>query len=179
MSKARHSITTPSTRFLYAAAFIMPSIALTMGAFLNAGGPSSAEASTPSEQTPVAALPRIGERIAPEDLVARTVWLREQPEMPNPLYYPPRFEPVVERVQTEGEAPRPIDVSAPAPFVVSAMLRGRDGSARAVIDGMLFDAGDELAPGWVIIEINPTRRFVSLRKPDGTTLLLPMQTSQN
>ena len=63
----------------------------------------------------------------------------------------------------------------PAPFVVTSMMRGRDGNARAMIDGALFDAGDEIAPGWVIIEINPTRRHVSVRKPDGTTMLLPMQ----
>lgn len=178
MSKARNSITTPSTRFILSAAFTLPSIALVVGAFLNSGGPSSAEASVDLEQQQLSALPRLPERTVPEDLAERAAWLAQQPVILNPLYYPPQIEPIV-RTEQGVETPRPVDVSAPAPFLVTAMLRGRDGSARAVIDGMLFDAGDELAPGWVIIEINPTRRHVSLRKPDGTTLLLPMQTSQN
>jgi len=178
MSKARNSITTPSTRFILGAAFTLPSIALVAGTFLNSGGPSTAAASVALEQEQLSALPRIPERTVPKDLAERKDWLAQQPEILNPLYYPPRIEPIV-RTEAGVETPRPVDVSAPAPFTVSAMLRGRDGSARAVIDGMLFDAGDELAPGWVIIEINPTRRHVSLRKPDGTTLLLPMQGSPN
>lgn len=178
MSKAAHTITTSSTRFVLAAAFALPCTALALGTLLNTAGPSTALASNASDQAELRPIPPLPARITPHQISDRTQWLSQLETLPNPLYYPP---PVEDIVQVEPGEPqhRPVDVSAPAPFLVTAMLRGRDGSARAVIDGALFDAGDELAPGWVIIEINPTRRHVSLRKPDGTTLLLPMQSAGN
>lgn len=166
----------PSKRVLLAIAFCLPGAALLAGALLNTSGPSIALASDPLEDTSAIAPPTMPERAVPEDVSLRSAWLREQASIPNPLYYPPRIEPIVP-VEPPRTKPTPVETSAPAPFVVTAMLRNRDGSARAVIDGALFDAGDELAPGWVIIEINPTKRHVSLRKPDGTTLLLPMESS--
>jgi len=176
MSKATHTITTSSSRFVLAAAFALPCIALALGTLLNTAGPATALASSTPEQAVQRPIPPLPDRSPDQQITDRTQSLSQLQMIPNPLYYPPRVESVVQ-VETGEPQPRPIDITAPAPFVVTAMLRGRDGSARAVIDGMLFDAGDELAPGWVIIEINPTRRHVSLRKPDGTTLLLPMQSA--
>jgi hypothetical protein len=178
MSKATHTITTSSSRFALAAAFALPCLALTLGTLLNTAGPATALASNAPEHADHGPITTLPARTQDPLITDRTRWLSELETIPNPLYYPPPVEAIVQVEQGEPQ-PRPVDVSAPAPFVVTAMLRGRDGSARAVIDGMLFDAGDELAPGWVIIEINPTRRHVSLRKPDGTTLLLPMQTAGN
>lgn len=178
MSKAAHTIATPSSRFVLAAAFVLPSIAVALGTLLNTAGPATALASSATEETEISPVQPLPARSPNPEISERTLWLSQLETLPNPLYYPPAVESIVQGEQDDPRH-RPVDVTAPAPFVVTAMLRGRDGSSRAVIDGMLFDAGDELAPGWVIIEINPTRRHVSLRKPDGTTLLLPMQSSSN
>lgn len=167
--------TNPSKRLLLAMAFLLPGLSLLAGTALNISGPAIAQASDPLEDASAVPLPSLPDRTIPEELSQRTAWLSEQQVIPNPLYYPPRIEPVAP-VEPKRKEPEPVNLHTPAPFLVTAMLRNRDGSARAVIDGALFDAGDELAPGWVIIEINPTKRHVSLRKPDGTTLLLPMQT---
>ncbi len=170
--KAHYSGT--ASRRTLAIAFFAPLLALVVGSFSTGSNPPLAAASNPLENDAAIDLRPIELPKPKTETLQRTTWLLEQRSVPNPLYYPPKIE--IEPTP-EPEAPNPVKVdhAQPAPFLVTAMLRGRDGSARAVIDGALFDAGDEIAPNWVIIEINPTKRHVSVRKPDGTTLLLPMQ----
>lgn len=175
MKRAKAQRSGAASRRSLAVAFFAPLLALVAGTFATGSKPPLAAASNPLDAQTTVDLSPIELPQSDADSVQRTAWLLEQRSVPNPLYYPPSVE-IEPTVEAEDEPPVRADPAQPAPFVVTAMLRGRDGSARAVIDGALYDAGDEIAPNWVIIEINPTRRHVSVRKPDGTTLLLPMQT---
>ena len=164
---------TPARRIL-AIAMIAPVLALLAGTCATGSNPPMAAASNPLEADQSIDLRPIELPQPDAQTLSRTTWLLEQQSVPNPLYYPPEIE-IVTESEPEPSRPEVTEIVRPAPFVVTSMMRGRDGNARAMIDGALFDAGDEIAPGWVIIEINPTRRHVSVRKPDGTTMLLPMQ----
>ena len=168
-----HSSGTPSKRTL-AIALLVPLIALVAGTFATGSKPPLAVASNPLEINTTIDLRPIRLPKADEQTLSRTAWLLEQRSLPNPLYYPPRVE-----IQPIPDKPREpevkIDPTQPAPFVVTAVLRGRDGSNRAVIDGTLFNEGDEIAPNWVISKIDSTERRVSVRRPDGSNLTLSLQ----
>jgi hypothetical protein len=152
-----------------------PIAALGAGIVLNSSGPSLASAGNPQEQDPIAALAPIPSRELPESLVQRTVDLEGRPVI-NPLYYPERrttppsrSEPVPVTTEAEGT------LQLPVPGQITAMMRREDGAVRVIIDGAVHTLGSELAPGWIVVDIDVEQRTVTLLQPDGGLRTLGLQ----
>jgi hypothetical protein len=172
MTTSPHSLSARRRRIVFCSAFCAPMLALVAGQIMSASGPSIAAASSQGDEEPVV-IHRIPDRPVPAAIIDRATELRQR-SLTNPLYYSRAPQPVVVR-QEPREEPPPVEIRRPAPFLLSAVMRGRDGSARAFIDGKLYANGEELAPGWVILDIDATRRQVTVRKPDSSTMLLLLQ----
>ncbi len=153
-----------------------PVLTLALGITLNSSSPQIARASNPLDTTGESELRSLPDRPLPPALRERIQTIA-QSDIPNPLYYPPQRldEPALEPDPVPLE-PAPVEeLRLPVPGEVTAILRGRDRSVRALIDGILYQAGDELAPDWRIVSIDPSRRLVTLLQPDGKLRTIQMQ----
>lgn len=152
-----------------------PIAALAVGIVLNSSGPSLASAGNLQEQDPIAALAPIPSRELPEALVQRTNELESRP-VANPLYYPERRPTLPARSQPEPVITEAEDtLQLPVPGEITAMMRRENGAVRVMIDGVVHTLGSELAPGWIVVDIDVEQRTVTLLQPDGGLRTLGLQ----
>jgi hypothetical protein len=148
-----------------------PVLTLALGITLNSSGPQIARASNPLDSGSQAELRPLPERPLPQSQRERIAAIAEL-EIPNPLYYPPERlnGPEIPVIEPEpvvlDPTPEP-ELQLPARCVLTAIISYNDGTVRALIDGKIYDAGDDLAPGWTIMSIDPALRLVTLLQPDG------------
>ena len=175
-NRAIHS--SSSNRLTVLGFLAAPVLTLALGITLNSSGPQIARASDPLDSGPQTDLRPLPERTRPEALDTRSATIAQLP-IPNPLYYPERRASTPDKPTPKPEpvpdkpAPEP-EFKLPAPCVVTAILRGRDGTVRALIDGSFYAAGDEFAPGWTVHSIDTTQRTVTLLQPDGKQRTIQM-----
>lgn len=152
-----------------------PVAALATGIVLNSSGPSLASAGNLQEQDPLAALAPIPRRELPDALVQRAIELEGRPVV-NPLYYPTRRPTPLGRSEPEpviNEAENILHL--PVPGRITALMRRENGDLRVMIDGAVHTLGSELAPGWIVVDIDVEQRTVTLLQPDGGLRTLGLQ----
>lgn len=84
----------------------------------------------------------------------------------SPLYYPPARETGRGAREEERSA---VELAAPD-LMVTSVVRG-ERAVFAIVNGRARRVGDEVEPGWTLVEIDPQRARVTVRCEDGRELV--------
>lgn len=160
-------------RLARAAALLAPVVVVQLTRVLSSSSLPSASAAAGGSALPDLPVPAQtekplteGQRRASDFLMIERANTRANPSIPSPLY-------AVERAKDEPPAPptstHPTDRDPT--FVVTGIMAG-ERRQLASVNGRIVTAGDEVAPGWKVAEIDASARAVLVADESGRTIRL-------
>ncbi len=152
-------------RAIVALAFAAPlAIALGLQALESAPGPSAASAS-PVEDIAIEFPARAAGQVSDRQRAAQAFAAirRADPVGEAPLLYPLPAPAEVAQAAAPSAAPDPV-------IAVNSIMAGR-GGAMATVNRKLRRVGDEAAPGWKVIAIDPDAGTVTVAGPEGREIV--------